>query len=281
MGFLYSLFLKLLCPTCLTVLLLLASALLRRWKVSSRVCFWVAIAILLFCGNGWIARSVAKCLERQYLPTIQTPQADCIVVLGGGTSPADSPRPTVEVGEAGDRILYGAHLYRQGKAPCIVCTGGVATGGIALRPYAEDMAELLRMIGISQDVIITEVESQNTHDHAVYLRPLFKARGIKRILLVTSAMHMPRAMGVFKRGCPELEVFSAPTDFLAPDKIPAPWYREVSEFFPTPQHLVMFSDSLHEYLEWPTTSCVVGCDCSTLRREAAVTSPSPHSHRSL
>ena len=39
------------------------------------------------------------------------------------------PRPTVEVNEAGDRVIYGAHLFKQGKAPRILCTGNVATGG--------------------------------------------------------------------------------------------------------------------------------------------------------
>jgi len=131
MFFLYSIFLKLLYPTSLTVLLLLASAVFHRRKVLSRVCFWAGLAVLLICRNGLIWRGPVRHLERQYVALNPLPKADAILILAGGLQWRLPPRPTVEVGEAGDRMLYGAYLYRQGLSETVICTGGIATGGVA------------------------------------------------------------------------------------------------------------------------------------------------------
>lgn len=278
LSFLYSLFLKLLYPTSLSLLLLLLSALLRKWAKLSRLCFWLAMAVLLVCGNGWLLEGLTRHLERQYPPlqdhgttgqrddrsmgprdmgitnnqsstlNSQQSQADAILILSGGILGQLPPRPTVEIGEAGDRLLYGAHLYRQGKATRIICTGNVATGGIAPRPAADDMAEFLEFLNVPPDAIIRETKSGNTREHARNLKPVFENYHFRRVLLVTSAMHMPRSMGVFRKHCPEVEFIPAPTDFRATEKLPVAWYREVVYLIPTPRGLADFSEVTHEYL---------------------------------
>jgi uncharacterized SAM-binding protein YcdF (DUF218 family) len=256
MGFLYNLFLKLLYPTSLALLLLLASALLRKKEWARRLCFWLAIGIIMVCGNGWLTRALARHLERQYPPLAsqpstlnpQPPLADCILILSGGLQSRIPPRPTIEVDDAGDRVLYGAYLFREGKAPRILCTGGVATGGIAPQAAAQTMAEFLEMLGVPKSAILTETKSANTRQHARNLQTVFQEQGFKRILLVTSAMHMPRSLGVFRRGCPGIEFIPAPTDFRVTERIPAPWYHEFKALVPTPANLVLFSEAMHEYL---------------------------------
>jgi len=248
MSFLYSVLLKLLYPTSFCLVLLLAGAFLRKRKIASRVCFWLAVGTLLVCGNGWLGRELVRHLEWQYLPSNPVPEADCIVILSGGVASRTPPRPTIEVGEAGDRVLYGAYLFRRGKAPRIICTGNVATGGFAARPIAEDMAELLEMIGVPKDAISTEEKSGNTREHARNLYPVLQEKGFKRVLLVTSAMHMPRSIGVFRRLCPGIEFIPAPTDFLVTERIPTPWYRQLTAVIPTPRNLFDFSEVMHEYL---------------------------------
>ena len=248
MSFLYSVLLKLLYPTSLCLGLLLAAAFLRKRKIASRVCFWLAVGTLLVCGNGRLVRGLARHLEWQYLPSNPVPEADCIVILSGGVASRTPPRPTIEVGEAGDRVLYGAYLFRQGKAPRIICTGNVATGGFAVRPVAEDMAELLEMLDVPKDAIITEEKSGNTREHARNLYPVLQEKGFKRVLLVTSAMHMPRSVGVFRRLCPGIEFIPAPTDFRVTEGIPKPWYSKATALIPTPKNLSDFSEAMHEYL---------------------------------
>jgi uncharacterized SAM-binding protein YcdF (DUF218 family) len=250
MAFAYSLFLKLLDPTSLSLILLLASAGLWRWKREklARISFWSALAMLFVCGNGWLVGAMTKHLEWQYLPPNTVPEADAILVLSGGIEGKVPPRPTVEVGDVGDRLLYGAYLFRSGRAPQIICTGGVATGGITRRPAAEDMAEFLELIGIPGSSIVTEVKSENTHEHAKNLYPLLKEKHFKRILLVTSAMHMPRSMGVFKKLCPGMDFIPAPTDFHATVPQPMAWYRHMMALVPTPRSLLNFSEVTHEYV---------------------------------
>jgi len=245
---LYSLVVKLLSPTSLSVISLLTAAGFKKRVRLSGVLFWMAVAILMVCGNGWVADYSVRTLERRYPPPNPVPQADCILVLSGGTLAKIPPRPTIEVSEAGDRVLYGAHLFRQQRAPRILCTGGVATGGIALRPLALDMAELLESIGVPKEVILTETEAADTHQHARNLEPVFRERKFQRVLLVTSAAHMPRSMGVFNKLCPGIEFIAAATDFQVTDPIPAPWYRELFALIPTPENLVLFSNAMHEYL---------------------------------
>jgi len=247
MGFLYALSLKLLYPTSVALLCAGVAFLVRPPRLRAA---WATAAVvtLLVCGNGWVVGSMTRHLEGQFLPRMPVPKADAIVVLSGGILGRTPPRPSVEVGEAGDRLLYGAALYRQGAAPRIVVTGNVATGGVAARPAADDMAELLAILGIPDSAIVTETRSENTHDHAVNLCPVMATMGIHQALLVTSALHMPRAVGVFRRLCPELDVIPAPTDFRAPYQQPMPWYRSSVALLPTPQALVDFSDAAHEYL---------------------------------
>jgi uncharacterized SAM-binding protein YcdF (DUF218 family) len=207
--------------TSMCLVLLLAEAALHKRKVAARICFWLAVAVLLVCGNGRVDAALARHLERRYLPPQPVPAADCILVLGGGTVAKIPSRPTVELNEKGGRVLYAAHLYRQGKAPRILCTGNVGTGGVALRPEAEDMKELLEMMGIPADAILLETRASDTHENAKNSLALLRERNFRRVLLVTSAMHMPRAMGVFKKNCGGIEFIPAPTDFRTAERIQA------------------------------------------------------------
>jgi uncharacterized SAM-binding protein YcdF (DUF218 family) len=247
MAFAYGVFLKLLYPTSVALLLQAAALVLRGARVR-RVCQGLAIAVLLVCGNGWVVAALTRGLEGQYPPRDPVPHADAILVLSGGVLGKTPPRPSIEIADAGDRLLYGAALFKQGKAPQIICTGNAATGGLVPRPASEDMAELLTLLGIPDQAIVTETRSENTHEHAVQLCPMLTARRISSVLLVTSAMHMPRAMGVFRRACPALEFIPAPTDFHAPYDPPMPWYRKSVNLLPTPRSLLEFSDAAHEYL---------------------------------
>ena len=158
-------------PASLALLLLLTSAVLRNRKVGRRICFSLAVTILMVCGNGWVVDGLAKHLEWQNLPPNPVPQADCIVILSGGTRSRIPPRPTIEITEAGQRVLYGAYLYRQGKAPRVICTGGLANLLVGQRAYADDMADLLEMLGVPQDAIIKETNAGDTHQHATNLDP--------------------------------------------------------------------------------------------------------------
>lgn len=179
---------------------------------------WVALPIvlslilLLASGNGWVCEWLVRSLEFQHLPLTTIPTADAIVVLGGCTKPAVPPRPSVEVSDEGDRVLYGAKLYRDGKAPRIILSGGridwKAGGGLS---EADDMAQLVEAMGVPKTAVLQDPTSLNTYENAVNVKKIMDTQGIRRILLVTSAMHMPRSLLIFKHL--GIDAIPAPTDF--------------------------------------------------------------------
>ena len=113
----------LLYPLGLACLLIVAALIIRNHRWRSGVML-LALGLLLLASNRWVALGLARSLEWRILPQGELPHADAIVVLGGGTFSALYPRQTVEVGNAGDRVIYAALLYREGKAEHLLLTGG-------------------------------------------------------------------------------------------------------------------------------------------------------------
>jgi uncharacterized SAM-binding protein YcdF (DUF218 family) len=171
-----------------------------------------ALLLLWLGGNRLLSMALVRSLEWQYLPPIETPRAGAIVVLGGGEEPQSWPQPLASVNDAGDRLVYAAWLYQQGAAPRVVVSGGiVGVDGPAVQPGAEAMSDLLQIMGVPEDAIILEPHSRNTYENAVETKKLIEAEGIERILLVTSAMHMPRSHAIFRRQ--GFEIIPAPADY--------------------------------------------------------------------
>lgn len=171
-----------------------------------------ALMLLLLSSNSWMANSLVQSLEWQHIPKGALPTADAIVVLGGATKSKFPPRPSVDLSEAGDRVLYGAQLYREGKAPFVIASGGRIDWRGAGPAESADMAEILKTLGVPDSVILQDPTSLNTYQNAVNVKKIITERGIRRILLVTSAMHMPRSLGIFQRL--GIDTIPAPTDFL-------------------------------------------------------------------
>lgn len=193
------------------VLLIVTLVMMARRSRWAAVPVVLALLILAAAGNGSVNTALLTSLEWRYVPQGELPTADAIVVLGGGLVPHDPPRPDVEVAEGGDRTLYAAKLYAQGKAPLVLVTGGRVSWDGTQVPESRDMAVLLRRLGVPNSAIVQEAESLNTYQNATLSKPLLERRQAHKILLVTSATHMPRARAVFaKQG---FEVVPAPADF--------------------------------------------------------------------
>lgn len=194
------------------ILIVLAIFLARRTGLQ-RVVLVLALLCLVLGGNSCVSNKLTRSLEWQYLPPQEVPQAEVIVLLSGGTAPAHPPRPMVEVNGAGDRVLYAAWLYKQGKADHILLTGGAVDWANRESTPAEEMADLLEMMGVPSQALWLEQESRNTYENALYSARLLQGKGIERILLVTSASHMPRSVKLFE--AQGLEVVPLPVDYGA------------------------------------------------------------------
>jgi uncharacterized SAM-binding protein YcdF (DUF218 family) len=171
----------------------------------------IALAILFLSGNIRISHWLTQSLEWQNIPKGELPNADVIVVLGGGTRSQAYPRPDVDFSDAGDRVWYGGSIYHDGKAPKIIVSGGRISWKGGGDPESEDLSKLLVKMGVPKTDIILESESYNTHDNAIYVDKILKEQNFKSILLVTSALHMPRSMAIFKKL--GIDTIAAPTDY--------------------------------------------------------------------
>ena len=193
---------------CVLILVALVTLWRRpRWAAAMMA---LALIVLLFGGNGWVSRELVRSLEWQNIPPAQLPQAEAIVVLGGGTKPAFPPRPWVDLTE--DRLLYAARLYQQKKAPLVIVSGGRIQWLGSEPPESVDMAAVLTWLGVPKGAILQDPDSLNTYENAVNVRKILESRGIRRVLLVTSAIHMPRSLLIFKRQ--KIAAIPAPTDFF-------------------------------------------------------------------
>lgn len=223
----------------------------RRVTVLRRIGLLLALALLWLGGSRWVALGLARSLEWRYLPPAEMPTADAIVLLGGGTQSAAAPRPMVGLNDAGDRVLYAVELYRQGKAPLILISGGLLNWVTAQQSPAQDMSDLLQWMGVPADVIVLQPDSENTHDDAILSGKILRERRVRHILLVTSAFHMPRSVLLFESE--GFEVTPAPTDFTVvyppSDDLPEPSLQSrLVSLMPGAENLALTTRMLKEYL---------------------------------
>ncbi|HEY9700434.1 MAG TPA: YdcF family protein [Trichocoleus sp.] len=235
----------------ITILLLLALLLLWKRPKIAAACIASALILLLVSGNAAVAGQLVRSLETQYVPTGALPKAEAIVVLGGGIKPQFPPRPWIDVAEAGDRSIYGAQLYLQGKAPLVILSGGRIEWQGGGEPESSDMAKLVQALGVPRTAIAEDPTSLNTYENAVNVRKILQTRQINRVLLVTSAMHMPRAIQIFwKIG---IEAIPAPTDFIMTQANPqgdSSLQATMLTLLPEASYLQQFTLALKEYLGW-------------------------------
>lgn len=234
--------------TCL--LLLIALITLRKRPRWARTAIVLALAVLMLSGNNWVVEAMTQSLERQNVPTQTLPKAEAIVVLGGGIKPQLPPRPWIDVAEGGDRPIYAAQLYREGKAPLVVLSGGRIEWQGGGPPESEDMAKLLDVLGVPRSAILEDRTSLNTYENAVNVKQILQARGIRRVLLVTSAMHMPRAIAIFRKQ--GIDAIPAPTDFLIAEPFSSAAQTSseaiVLNLVPNTDSLYQFTRALKEYI---------------------------------
>ncbi len=229
--------------------ILLLIALILWWKRSRWTPYPVLLAliIILVASNTWVSHGLIYSLESQITPSLDIPKADAIVILGGATKSPVEPRPMVDINEHGDRLLYAVKLYQEEKAPLIIAAGGRISWSGNTRSESEDMAELLQLMGIPANVIIQEPNSLNTYQNAVNVRQILVNQGINRIILITSAFHLPRSLLIFKKL--GIEAIPAPTDFwVTEDEAPPSLEGTILGFLPDAHRLSLTTLALKEYI---------------------------------
>jgi len=175
-------------------------ALLRRRPRTGRALLALALAALLVLSLPVGAGLLTRAAERYPALAPPWPAADVIVVLGGGISHGAVPEPSPASLE---RLAAGARLARATGLPLFL-SGGVVDGAEA---EARVMQRALRTeFGLEARWL--ETRSRTTEENARESVPMLRALGLGRVILVTSAVHMPRAVAEFRAA--GLEVIPAP-----------------------------------------------------------------------
>jgi len=232
-------------PGVLLIGIAAAWVLRNRFRRLATVLFVVSLVSLAFLYSDFSGQLLLHPLEEEYRERSPEalPRADAIVILGGAVRApgGEHARPELDIGA--DRVLFGVELFRAGKAPLIAFSGGaVGVVGVSESPEALAAARILQQMGVPASAIRTEAQSRNTHENATYSYRLLSPLGVRRILLVTSAAHMPRASALFRHA--GFDVVPAPCDFRTG------WGSERLLFrvLPDPGNLTDSDSAIKEYV---------------------------------
>ena len=185
----------------LWLLLLLASLFCFCKKRKPFGSFLLAMALLYACaGNVHLGTALMARLESS-IPQVDPATTDpfeAVFVLGGGSEEDPSGRP--ELSPSGDRIYLAARLWHLGKARLLVASGTSRDSHRGLRNGGEETRALWRGLGIPDSAILVVQEPcWITQDEIAAYRRLQERHGWKRMALVSSASHLPRAMALARR----------------------------------------------------------------------------------
>lgn len=201
-------------PLTLILLLMLAGwvlVLLQRRRLGL-LAGGLGIVLLFITGFTTLGEVVISPLENRFVrPEVAPAEVDTIVMLGGATSGQVSTRREIaELTEAGDRLAETLRLALDYPRARILLSGGSGLLASDLEPEAETAARFFLGMGIARERLTLEGESRNTEENAELTKTLLGEQ-LGTVLLVTSAYHMPRSVGLFRKA--GIDVVAWPTDY--------------------------------------------------------------------
>ena len=236
-------------PLSLIVLGLLGLILVVRKKRLGLTLVTLALALLWLAScNGtavWLARTAVPQFAPLSLATLKASKAQAIVVLGGGLLPEAPEYGNAQpAAHSASRLRYGLWLGRQTGLP-LAFTGGAgwaarqapngakadSEADVAARMALQDYGFTLRWL---------ESQSRDTAENARLLAPMLQRDGVKRIVLVTDAWHMPRSVLAFEQT--GLLVVPGPTGYILPER------SDLMEWLPSASGLLASQQVLREWL---------------------------------
>ena len=181
-------------PSRVLLLLALLGVLARRWALTLLGLGLITAAAILPLGTLALAR-----LETTFARFVPPPALDGIVVIGGALDNGDfDAYPASGFTPAFGRLYEAARLAKLYPQARVFDVGG-PTPAPPGRAEADEAADVLAALGVERARIAIERESRNTFENAVDAAALAKPQPGQKFALVTSAFHMPRAVGCFRK----------------------------------------------------------------------------------
>lgn len=228
-------------PLLLSPFLLLSVAIFIGLLRKNRRIIWIAMGVMMVISMPVVSNSLFAWLEnngsRKQPSDMQ--KADAIVVLSGMTHNIPTVKGTVSEWHDPDRFFGGIELIKSNLAPFIVFTKGRLPWRIG-PTESEILTEKALQLGIDPQQILIAEDAENTAEEATQTSRLLNGKG-KRIILVTSSYHMPRAKMVFENAGMEVQTY--PVDFKTGGSKLVPM-----DFIPTPDGMVKVEKCVREAL---------------------------------
>lgn len=214
----------------------------RKWREAAA--FGVFVGLMLLVAATSLVDRLMYALERPYahLSSGSLTNLDAVIMLGGIGSRSGFDVSGIDLGPAADRVICAVEVTRENKVKNLVLGGGGDPSKPEPGPEGQLVAGLVRKWGVSEAKVIILPGSRNTRDEAERVLALVQTNHWKRLALVTSAFHLPRAVAVFRTL--DMEVVPVGCDFRAArgESVPRPrlnWER-----------VEMFRLWLHEQQSW-------------------------------
>lgn len=222
----------LLAPSNLLVLLMVAGVLVavRRRRLGVTLAVLGLVGIVLG-GISPLPRVALNALEDRFPAFVDNGRpVDGVVVLGGAENPyLSAARGQPSFNDAAERIFAIGDLARRYPQAKIVFTGANnALFDTPAQTEGDTVRAVLPSLGLAPDRVLFEMQARNTAENARYVMEMIRPRPGERWLLVTSAAHMPRAMGCFRSI--GFEIIAYPVDYRTGSK-DSLWrpYRTIAE----------------------------------------------------
>ena len=211
---------------------------LRGNRAAAGLYTFLALSVIYVPSTQFGVDTFATPLEARYpaFAPEELPNGDVIVVLGGGVGAERKFGRGGDLNHAADRVPAGAELWKANKAPRIIVSGAAIKGSVTSADHASDF---LKRLGVSSNAILLEESSFTTQEEAVAIAKLVDRSS--HILLVTSSLHMRRAVALFNSQ--GFKVTAVPTDHRVhkyPGAIPG--------WMPTIEHLSTSTAAIHEWV---------------------------------
>lgn len=188
------------------------AALAMRFRSTGIAVMVCCIALLALFGWSPAANWLMLSLSERFPIWQGTFEPDGIIVLGGAIdSEASAARDALETDSSAERLLAMLQLAHRFPKARIVYSGGsgnLVADSVAEAPIA---ARLIEGLGLANGRVMLEDKSRTTEENAAFTRRLISPKPGERWLLVTSAWHMPRSVGLFRKAGFDVEAY--PVDF--------------------------------------------------------------------
>ena len=226
----------------------LAVGIVLLWTPWARAGRWLAslgIAVLLMVSVFPVGAAMNAGLENRF-PQIDVlpPAADGVIVLGGATQPGlFRARGQIAMNDNGERLIEFVRLARRYENAVLIYTGGGKSANPEIPTEADVAREVMVATGLDPDRVLFESSATNTYENAVFAARLVEPARGPIWLLVTSAAHMPRAVGSFRAA--GWDVIPYPVDFNSAGPTGLGDWRP--RFKPT-SGLASFGEAVHEWV---------------------------------